>query len=201
MWEHLATITDSVRPELMAQNAVIMAEFERRQANLTRQIKGMLEQMINGDDYRHMTHIIIQTGSEPLAAANTFFTTSPFLRADLYEGQAPQFITAYPSTFGQTVIRSWITPGHPSLEYIYLGPENAQRRHIEAQAASALILQESEVIAISPDAWDNYGEAKQQSIRDFFRKNSPNFWSQFVPIYQFPEPQLINLFDTTPLVV
>ena len=94
-----------------------------------------------------------------------------------------------------------ITPGHPSLEYIGLDSEDSQRRHLEAQSASALILQETEVIAISPDVWDNYGEAKQKTIRDFFHKNSPNLWFPFVPMYKFPEPQFINLFNTTPLVV
>ena len=200
VWEHLVTITDPDRPELIAQSAVDMAGIERKQANLSRQFKGLLEEMIKCDDFQHMTHLIIHTGLEPLVAANTFFTKSPNLRADLYPGQVPEFITAYPTSHGQTVIRSWITPGHPSLEYIGLDPENSQRRHLEAQAASALILQESEVIAISPDVWDNYGEAKQKTIRDFFHKNLPNLGSPFVPMYQFPEPQLINLFNTTPLV-
>ena len=36
-----------------------------------------------------------------------------------------------------------ITPGHPSLEYIGLDSEDSQRRHLEAQSASALILQEN----------------------------------------------------------
>ena len=201
MWEHLAAITDPDKPELMAQSAVDMASFERRQANLTRKFKELLEEMIGGNDFQHMTHLIIHTGLEPLVAANTFFTKSPNLRADLYAGQAPEFITAYPSSYGQIVIRSWITPGHPRLEYIGLDPENSQRRHIEAQASSALILQESEVIAISPNVWNNYGGTKQKTIREFFHKNSPNLWSPFIPIYQFPEPQLINLFNTTPLVV
>ena len=200
MWEHLATMADPARPELMAHNAVMLALKERRQANVTGKVKGLIEEMIRVDDFRHMTHVIIHTGPDPLIAANTFFTTSPFLREDLFEGEVPQFITAYPSKCGQTVIRSWITPDHPSLTFIELDAEKSQSRHLEAQAASALILQESEVIAISPDAWEDYGEARQDSIRDHFHRTAPLAMSPVVPIYQFPEPQLINLFNTTPLV-
>ena len=200
-WEHVVKIADPDRPELIAENAATIAKNERLQANRTGQVKRMLEDMIRGDDFQHMTHIIIHTGSEPLVAANTFFTTSPFLRADLYEGQVPQFITAYPSKYGQTVIRSWITPDHPELTFVDLDPKKAPERHAQAQAASALILQESEVLAISPDVWKNYGEAKRKAISEHFNRTTPYSASPVVRAYEFPDPQLINLFNTTPLVV
>ena len=201
MWEHLATMADPARPELMAHNAVMLALKERRQANVTGKVKGLNEEMIRVDDFRHMTHVIIHTGPDPLIAANTFFTTSPFLREDLFEGVVPLCITAYGSKCGQTVIRSWISPAHPSLTFIELDAEKSQSRHLEAQAASALILQESEVIAISPDAWEDYGESKQDSIRDHFHRTAPLAMSPVVPIYQSPSAtDLINLFNTTPLV-
>ena len=206
MWEHLVTITDPSNPELMIQNAISMAESERRQASRTKMAKDLLEEMIRNRDFQHMTHIVFQTGPEPIVAANTFFTTSVQLEDELpgsrrQTAHAPQFITAYPSTYGQTVIRSWITPHHPSLTLIDPSPRNAELRHIHAQGASALVLQESEVITISPKAWENYGKEKQQALREHFQKTTPYWRSPISPIYEFPDPQLINLFNTTPLVL
>ena len=193
MLEHYATIADPARPELMAEDVATTANDQRYKASQTGQIKGLLEEMIRRKTFQHMTHIIIHTGPQPLVAANISVNISPY-------GQNPQFITAYPSKYGQTLILSWITLDRPCLILMGPDPEEAPERHKQAQAVSELILQASEVIAISPDVWENYGEAKQKAIREYFLRTVPYSASPVVQAYQLPHPQLLNLFNTTPLV-
>ena len=205
IWGRLVDLIDHSNPELVPQNASNMAGWERTEANRTKEFKAFLEAMIKNRDYDHMTHIVVQTGREPLLAANTFFTLAYNLAEDPTDttgpiGYVPQFITAYPSSYGQTVIRSWITPNCPHLTLVDLGPDKAPERHVQAQACSILLLQQSEVIAISPAVWEGYGHTKQHVIRDHFEKTVPYSPSPIQTVEEAPEPQLLNLFNTTPLV-
>ena len=206
IWEQLASMNDPGDPNLLPQNALNMAGWERTYANRTKKVKDDLEWMLRHEDYEHMTHVIVQTGPNPLVAANTFFTLAYNLAEDPVHylgpiGHAPQFITAYPSTHGQTVIRSWITPNCPHLTILNGDPSNAPERHVQAQALSILLLEQSEVIAISPRVWNGYGGVKQKVIREHFWKTVPYSQSPIQPVEQYPEPQTLNLFNTTPLVI
>lgn len=205
VWERLADIIDQTKPDLMPQDAWNMAAWERTRANRTKQVKDFLEEMLKNRDYDHMTHIIIQTGTKPLVAANTFLILSDNsgYSSDDPTGPArrvPQFITAYPASWGQTVIRSWITPYHPELTYLDMDPSKAPDRHAHAQASSILLLQQTEVIALSPSVWKGYGTAKRQTIREHFEKTVPYSPSPIQAVEEAPDPQLLNLFNTTPFV-
>ena len=206
IWENLAAAIDPGDPELLPQNALNMSRWERTDANRTKKAKDILEWMVRNQDYDHMTHIVVQTGPTPLLAANTFFHLAYNLAEDPAAylgpiGHAPQFITAYPSPNGQTMIRSWITPNCPHLTILDADPNNAPERHVQAQALSILLLEQSEVIAISPRVWKAYGEVKQRVIREHFQKTVPYSESPIQSVEQYPEPQLLNLFNTTPLVI
>ena len=206
IWEQLTSVIDPGDPDLLPLNALNMARWERTDANRTKKAKDILEWMVRNQDYDHMTHIVVQTGPTPLLAANTFFHLAYNLAEDPAAylgpiGHAPQFITAYPSPNGQTVIRSWITPNCPHLTILDADPNNAPERHVQAQALSILLLEQSEVIAISPRVWKGYGGVKQRVIREHFQKTVPYSESPIQSVEQYPEPQLLNLFNTTPLVI
>ena len=206
IWERLAKSIDHNNPELLAESAINMATWERTRANRTGTVKSFLERIISDQDFDHMTHIVTQTGSAPLLAACAFFTLGSRLVDEPTGswgpiGHAPEFIAAYPSSYGQTVIRSWITPEHPSLTILGLGPSDAPLRHQEAQAASILLLQQSDVIAISPPVWEHYGPTKQQVIRGHFEKTVPYSASPIQAVEELPNPQLLNLFNTTGLII
>ena len=188
----------------MLESVNMVAQSERERANRSEWVKESLENIIRNRKFRNMTHIITHTGSMPLVAANAYFLRSHVLWDDFageyVRSRAPQFITAYPASYGQIVIRSWITPDHPDLTVNILDPKEAENRHKEAVAASALLIQESEVIAISPKVWDDYGQAKPEAIEEHFRKTVPYSRYPIPTAIELPEPYLINMFNTTPLI-
>ena len=206
IFERCVRAMDHDNQELAPETAVSLATWHRTQAKRTGVVKSILEQMIRNQDYDHMTHIVTQTGSVPLLAAWAFFLSRSVLVEQATgnwgpEGYTPQFIMAYPSSYGQTIIRSWITPGHPSLTILPLGLSDAPHRHQEAQVASIHLLQQSDVIAISPPVWENYGHTKQRIIREHFEMTVPHSGSQIQAVEKLPDPQLLNLFGTTGLVI
>ena len=203
IWERLTKAIDHDNPELLPGSAINMAKWERTQANRTGAVKSFLERMLRNQDFGHMTHIVTQAGSSPLLAACAFFTLGRRLVDEPWGaiGHVPEFITAYPSSYGQTLIRSWITPEHPDLTILGLGPSDTRLRHQEAQAASILLLQQSDVIAISPAVWENYGPTKQRAIREHFEKTMPYSASPMQAVEELPNPQLLNLFNTTGLII
>ena len=205
IWERYLTLIDHDNHALMPESASRMARTERVSADRARNVKHLLEDMIRKEDYAHMTHIVVQTGSHPLAAANVFFTQSYALApsqsaAEGRIGYAPHFITAYPSSHGQIVIRSWITPYHPELTILDRDPQKAPERHNHAQMASILLLQHSEVLAVAPSVWENYGSAKRQAIRGHFQTTVPYSTTPLHTVIEAPEPQMLNLFNTTPII-
>ena len=203
LYEYMAKNVNRGISKPLLESVNMMAQSERGRANRSKWVKGSLEDMIRNRRFRDMTHIITHTGPMPLVAANAYFLRSHALwdnfAGEYVRARAPQFITAYPASYGQIVIRSWITPDHPGLKVNILDPKEAENRHKEAVAASALLIQESEVIAISPRAWEKYGQAKRETIEEHFRKTVPYSRYPIPTAIELPEPYLINMFNTTPL--
>ena len=209
-WNRLAELTDDTwsYPEAKAHPEAktpqdVSDDFQYL-LHQTAEIKTMLEQWLRDADYENMVHFITQTGLEPIVAANGFFIPQGFIIAGANVGsqlsyRAPQCITAYPSTDGQWVIRSLITPGHSGVSIRRTSRSNVAERHKEAQMASILLLQECETIAIGPKVWRKYGNVKRQTITDHFLMAVPYASTPFLTVRQMSDPQLLNLFNTTPI--
>ncbi len=186
----------------------IANDFQDRLSATTR-MKRMLEQWLRDSAYENMAHYITQTGSQPIVASNAFFMRSSVevmevngpvaVSIPALPYRAPQCITAYPSGSGQWVVRSWLTPDSSNLKIRRISRSNVWERYKEAVAASVLLLEEYEVIAVGPKAWREYGELKRETIWGHFEATTPYSGTPIVPFREMPAPQLLNLFNTTPI--
>ena len=201
-WDRLADLPDSPIGPTDAKTPQDISDDFRNLLHKTGMIKAKLEQWLRDAAYGNMVHVITQVRLEPIVAANGFFMRQGLMTADtngdsLVSYRAPQCITAYPSSDGQWVIRSWITPGNSDVITRRISRSNVAERHKEAQVASILLLEECESIAIGPRTWREYGEVKRRTITDHFMMAMPYTSVPLLTVRQMPDPQLLNLFNTT----
>ena len=206
IWEQLASVIDPGDPDLLLQNALNMAGWERTYANRTKKVKDDLEWMLRHKDYDHMTHFVVQTGPKPLVAANSFFT----LAYNLAEtpGRLSRPHRARPAVHHSLSLDTWPNcdqvVDHSELSTLNHSQRGPQQRSRKACPSASHVHPTPRTVRGYCDfaeSLERLRGSKATSNSGTLRKTVPYSPSPIQSVEQYPEPQLLNLFNTIPFVI